>query len=60
METTFENRFTSAFGLPAERIQTKVRPRLTEPLKAFIAQSPMLVMATSDRRVFCSRRLASV
>ena len=53
METLFENRFTQAFGLPTERIQTKVRPQLTEPLKAFIAESPMLVMATSDREGRC-------
>ncbi len=53
METAFENRFTQAFGFPAERIQTKVRPQLTEPLKAFIAESPMLVMATSDRDGRC-------
>ena len=53
VEIPFENRFTQAFGLPTERIQTKVRPRLTEPLKAFIAESPMLVMATSDREGRC-------
>ncbi len=53
MENRFDNRFTRAFGLPVERIQTKVRPQLTEPLKAFIAQSPMLVMATSDRDGRC-------
>jgi PPOX class probable FMN-dependent enzyme len=53
VETAFDNRFTQAFGLPAERIQTKVKPRLTEPIKAFIAESPMLVMATSDRAGCC-------
>lgn len=53
METAFDNRFTKAFGLPVERIQTKVRPCLTDPLKAFITQSPMLVMATSDREGRC-------
>ena len=52
-EAPFDNRFTRAFGLPIERIQTKVRPHLTEPLKAFIAESPMLVMATSDRAGRC-------
>src|SRR5919199_1228844 len=53
METAFDNRFTQAFGMPIERIQTKVRPHLTEPIKAFIAESPMLVMATSDREGHC-------
>ena len=53
METPFDNRFTQAFGLPTERIQTKTRPCLTEPLRAFIAESPMLVMATSDREGRC-------
>jgi uncharacterized protein len=52
-ETSFDNRFTRAFGLPAERIQTKTRPYLTGPIKAFIAESPMLVMATSDREGRC-------
>src|SRR3954453_7314147 len=53
VEIPFDNRFTQAFGLPTERIQTKTRPCLTEPLKAFIAESPMLVMATSDREGRC-------
>lgn len=53
METSFDNRFTQAFGMPAERIQTKTRPYLTDPIKAFIAESPMLVMATSDREGRC-------
>jgi uncharacterized protein len=49
----FDNRFTRAFGLPVERIQTKTHPYLTDPIKAFIAESPMLVMATSDREGHC-------
>jgi uncharacterized protein len=53
VETAFDNRFTQAYGLPVERIQTKVRPHLTDPIKAFIAESPMLVMATSDREGRC-------
>jgi len=53
VEIGFDNRFTQAFGLPVERIQTKVKPQLTEPIKAFIAESPMLVMATSDRDGHC-------
>ncbi|HLH22192.1 MAG TPA: pyridoxamine 5'-phosphate oxidase family protein [Chloroflexota bacterium] len=51
--TPFDNRFTRAFGWPIERIQTKVRPQLTEPIKAFIAASPLVVMATSDREGRC-------
>jgi PPOX class probable FMN-dependent enzyme len=53
VELSFDNRFTKAFGQPAERIQTKVRPCLTDPIKAFIAESPMLVMATSDQEGRC-------
>jgi PPOX class probable FMN-dependent enzyme len=52
-DTAFDNRFTRAFGLPVERIQTKTRPYLTEPIKAFIAESPLLIMATSDREGRC-------
>jgi hypothetical protein len=46
--STFENRFTRQFGVPSERVQTKVKSFLTEPVREFIAQSPFLVMATSD------------
>jgi uncharacterized protein len=53
VETPFDNRFTQAFGLPVERIQMKVRPQLTDAIKAYIAESPMLVMATSDRDGRC-------
>lgn len=44
----FDNRFTRAFGFPAERIRTKDQGHLTGVIKAFIAESPFLVMATSD------------
>jgi PPOX class probable FMN-dependent enzyme len=43
----YDNRFTQAFGFPLERIQTKVKDFLPDPIKAFIAQSPFAVMATS-------------
>jgi uncharacterized protein len=49
----FDNRFTQAFGVPVERIQTKVKDFLPEPVKAFIAESPFLVMSTSDRQGRC-------
>jgi uncharacterized protein len=49
----FENRFTQTFGVPLERIRTKVKDYLTEPIKAFIAESPFLVMSTSDRQGRC-------
>ena len=52
-EANYENRFTSAFGFPSERAMTKVKDSLTEPIKAFIAESPFLVMATSDRSGNC-------
>ena len=52
-EVAFENRFTQTFGVPLERIRTKVKDYLTEPIKAFIAESPFLVMSTSDRQGRC-------
>jgi len=52
-DTAFDNRFTRAFGVPLERIQTKVKDALTEPIKAFIAESPFLVMSTSDGQGRC-------
>jgi PPOX class probable FMN-dependent enzyme len=52
-EVAFDNRFTRAFGVPLERIQTKVKAYLPEPIKAFIAESPFLVMSTSDRQGRC-------
>lgn len=47
-EAAFDNRFTRAFGFPVERIRTKSRDYLPDPIKAFIGQSPFLVMATSS------------
>jgi uncharacterized protein len=52
-EVAFDNRFTEAFGVPIERIRTKVKDYLTTPIKAFIAESPFLVMSTSDRQGRC-------
>jgi PPOX class probable FMN-dependent enzyme len=52
-QSVFDNRFTQAFGVPLERIQTKVKDYLPEPIKAFIAESPFLVMSTSDRQGRC-------
>jgi PPOX class probable FMN-dependent enzyme len=49
----FDNRFTRAFGTPMERVQTKVKEFLPEPVKAFIAESPFLVMSTSDSHGRC-------
>lgn len=45
-DATFDNRFTRAFGFPVEKIRTKVRDYLPEPIKAFISESPFLVMST--------------
>ena len=47
-DPAFDNRFTQSFGFPLERIATKVRDYLPEPIKAFIRESPFLVMATAD------------
>ena len=53
MVIDFDNRFTRQFGLPSERVQKKVRDFLTEEVRAFIAKSPFLVMATSDPEGCC-------
>jgi uncharacterized protein len=47
-DTGHDNRFTQAFGFPLERIAAKVKDELTEPIKAFIRESPFVVMATSS------------
>jgi hypothetical protein len=52
-EVAFDNRFTRTFGVPLERIRTKVKDYLPEHIKAFIAESPFLVMATSDPQGHC-------
>jgi uncharacterized protein len=52
-QAVFDNRFTQFFGVPLERTQTKVKDFLPEPVKAFIAESPFLVMSTSDRQGRC-------
>ena len=38
-EGASDNRFTQAFGFPSERAVTKVKDFLTEPVRAFIAES---------------------
>src|SRR5690348_7696300 len=45
---SFDNEFTRQFGLPVERVQTKVLGYLNADVQAFIGRSPFLVMATSD------------
>src|SRR5436190_1398945 len=52
-EADFDNRFTQQFGMPAERIQKKISDFLPELIKAYIAESPFLVMATSDSEGRC-------
>ena len=52
-EADFENKFTSTFGFPSDRAMTKVKDTLSEPIKQFIAESPFLVMATSDKDGKC-------
>ena len=53
MANPFDNTFTRAFGAPAEKIQVKINTRLTDPIRAFIAESPFMVMATSDSAGRC-------
>ncbi len=43
-----DNRFSRRFGRPSDRVRRKVADHLNEDVKAFIARSPFLVMATSD------------
>src|SRR5581483_9622984 len=47
-DPAFDNRFTRSFGFPIEKIQMKVTDYLPERIKAFIRQSPFIVMATSS------------
>ena len=49
----YDNQFTRRFGRPAERPRTKIKPVLTEDVKAFIRASPFLVMATADAEGRC-------
>lgn len=48
LDQAFDNRFTRIFGGPVEKIRNKVKPLLSEPIKAFIREAPFAVMATSD------------
>jgi hypothetical protein len=52
-DPAFDNRFTRAFGFPVEKIQTKVKDFLPDRIKAFIAESPFLVMATASQDGRC-------
>lgn len=47
-KTTLDNRFTQAFGAPKDRAVNKMKVSLPPRAKEFIAQSPFMVMATSD------------
>ena len=49
----FDNRFTREFGLPIERVATKIKDVLSDPVKDFIAQSAFMVMATSSKDGAC-------
>jgi PPOX class probable FMN-dependent enzyme len=52
-DPAFDNRFTRSFGFPIERIATKVRDFLPDPIKQFIRESPFCVMATADPEGHC-------
>jgi predicted pyridoxine 5'-phosphate oxidase superfamily flavin-nucleotide-binding protein len=49
----FDNRFTQQFGLPIERVATKIQEVLTEAVRDYISLSPFLVMATSSKGGGC-------
>src|SRR5947207_13722778 len=44
----WDNKFTRRFGFPIERIANKIQDHLTDLIRAFIAESPFLVMSTAD------------
>jgi len=46
---TTEARLREVLGKPGERAVLKERPRLDDHLRAFIAQSPFLLLATANR-----------
>src|SRR5205823_14183338 len=48
IDPNIDNRFTRVFGFPIERIATKVKNVLSEPIKAFINEAPFCVMASSS------------
>jgi predicted pyridoxine 5'-phosphate oxidase superfamily flavin-nucleotide-binding protein len=48
-----DNPFNQKFGCPTERVANKVKDALPEPVKAFIRQSPFIVMATSNSEGWC-------
>jgi uncharacterized protein len=52
-EAEFDNRFTRAFGFPAQSIQVKKKDFLPERVQAFIRESPFLVMSTCDSQGRC-------
>ena len=52
-QTAAENRFVTAFGPANERAVSKVKDTLSDQVKSFIAQSPFVVMATSNREGRC-------
>jgi uncharacterized protein len=52
-EAAFDNRFTRAFGMPVEKIRTKIKEQLPDPIRDFIGQAPFLVMATCDAEGRC-------
>ena len=49
----FDNRFNRAFGNPVEKTAAKVQDAIPDPVREFIAQSPFLVMATSNAEGWC-------
>ncbi len=53
IETRFDNRFTRQFGFPKERPATKIQGLMQDKVRDFIAQSPLLVMATSGSDGAC-------
>lgn len=53
IEREFDNRFTRQFGFPKERAATKVEPFIKDMVREFIQQSPLVVMATSNREGQC-------
>ena len=48
-----DNQFNQKFGTPSEKVTNKVKDVLPDPVKDFIAQSPFIVIATSNTDGWC-------
>ena len=52
-QTVTQNQFVKAFGHPRERAVAKVKNTMSDQVQAYIAQSSLVVMATSNESGHC-------